>query len=87
MSADSAATPPHATQTLDLRTTKCPLNFVKTKLALEKMNPGEILAVEIDSTGDSALNIPNSVVQEGYTIVHQATDPDGIQTLWIEKPA
>ncbi|NET13222.1 MAG: sulfurtransferase TusA family protein, partial [Okeania sp. SIO1H6] len=33
---------------IDLRGTPCPINFVKTKLHLEKMMPGEILEVWLD---------------------------------------
>ena len=61
--------PPIPKQTLDLRTTKCPLNFVKTKLALEKLAAGDILEIWIDAQSQSTLNIPNSIAQEGHTII------------------
>ena len=66
---------------LDLRDTKCPLNFVKTKLALEKLPPGEVLEVWIRAEGESAINIPNSIRQEGHAVLETATDPDGTQRL------
>ncbi|MDX2084012.1 MAG: sulfurtransferase TusA family protein [Candidatus Melainabacteria bacterium] len=72
-------------QHLDLRQTKCPLNFVKTRLALEKLSAGERLAVCIRTDGDSAINIPNSVQQEGHCIVAQRQTPEGSQWLLIEK--
>jgi TusA-related sulfurtransferase len=53
---------------LDLRKTKCPLNFVKAKLALEKLSIGEVLEVWLLTTGDSALNVPSSFKQEGQTV-------------------
>ena len=34
--------------TLNLRGTPCPLNFIRTKLALEKLAPGESLTVDLD---------------------------------------
>jgi len=71
-------------QHLDLVTTKCPLNFVKTKLALEKLSPGEILSVAVDAQGQSVLNIPNSIRQEGHTILQEHT-VDGVLTLWIQR--
>jgi tRNA 2-thiouridine synthesizing protein A len=54
--------------TLDLRGVMCPINFVKTKLKLEAMNPGEILEVILDS-GDPIQNVPKSIKEEGHKIV------------------
>ena len=33
---------------LDLRGIACPLNFIRTKLALERLVPGQILQVDLD---------------------------------------
>jgi TusA-related sulfurtransferase len=71
-------------QTLDLRTTKCPLNFVKTKLALEKLTVGDILEIWILNDSQSAINIPQSIQQEGHRIVRIQDEPD-LQKIWIEK--
>lgn len=78
-------TDPTPKQTLDLRTTKCPLNFVKAKLALEKLNEGDILEIIILSDSQSALNIPQSIAQEGHTIIHSNTQHGNVQHLFIEK--
>jgi TusA-related sulfurtransferase len=34
---------------LDLRGTPCPLNFIRSKLALETLEPGQWLQVELDA--------------------------------------
>jgi TusA-related sulfurtransferase len=78
-------TPPIPKQTLDLRNTKCPLNFVKTKLALEKLSLGDVLEIIILSDSQSSLNIPQSIAQEGYTILHTDTHSNNVQHLFIEK--
>jgi TusA-related sulfurtransferase len=52
---------------IDLRGTPCPINFVKTKLCLEKMMPGEILEVWLDP-GEPIEQVPDSLVMEGYKI-------------------
>lgn len=78
-------TAPTPKQTLDLRTTKCPLNFVKTKLALEKLATGEILEIWIVTDSQSTINIPQSIAQEGHQIVHTETDAENKQRLFIEK--
>jgi TusA-related sulfurtransferase len=75
---------PRPKQTLDLRTAKCPLNFVKTKLALEKLMPGDILEVWILADSQSAINIPQSIRQEGHRVITIIDEPDR-QKIFIEK--
>lgn len=53
---------------IDLQGVVCPLNFVKTKLALEELNAGERLEVILDE-GDAMLNVPRSLKEEGHKIV------------------
>ncbi len=55
---------------LDLRGVICPYNFVKTKLKLDTMSTGEILAVILDD-GEPIKNVPQSVKNEGHTILTQ----------------
>ncbi|MFO0163130.1 MAG: sulfurtransferase TusA family protein, partial [Microcystis sp.] len=45
--------------TLDLRGTPCPINFVRTKLQLEKMTAGERLEVWLDA-GEPIEQVPTS---------------------------
>ncbi|MEN6396502.1 MAG: sulfurtransferase TusA family protein [Methanoregula sp.] len=53
---------------VDLHCVVCPLNFVKTKLALEELEPGDLLEVILDE-GDAMLNVPRSLKEEGHRIV------------------
>ena len=55
------------TQEITLIGLKCPMNFVKTKLALEQMKPGEILKVCLDK-GEPLKNVSRSVKNEGHEI-------------------
>lgn len=71
-------------QTLDLRATKCPLNFVKTRLALEKLEAGDILEIWILADSQSTINIPQSIRQEGHRIV-QVEELAELHKIWIEK--
>jgi len=52
---------------LDLRGTPCPLNFVRTKLQLEKMTPGSLLEVWLDA-GEPIEQVPDSLKMAGYPI-------------------
>jgi tRNA 2-thiouridine synthesizing protein A len=60
----------HPDAELDLRGVICPYNFVKTKLKLEAMEEGQILSVILDA-GDPIRNVPQSVSNEGHTILSQ----------------
>jgi tRNA 2-thiouridine synthesizing protein A len=53
---------------INLHGVACPMNFVKTKLALEELNEGEFLEVILDE-GEAMLNVPRSVKEEGHRIV------------------
>jgi len=55
---------------IDLRGVMCPYNYVKTKLKLEKMAIGQVLAVILDD-GEAMQNVPRSVKEEGQTIIQQ----------------
>jgi TusA-related sulfurtransferase len=61
---------------LDITQEVCPLTFVKTKLLLESMSPGQTAAVRL--SGDEPLeNVPRSVREQGHTVL----------TLQAEEPA
>jgi TusA-related sulfurtransferase len=55
---------------LDLRGVICPYNFVKTKLKLETMGAGQVLAVILDE-GEPIRNVPRSVSDDGHTVLRQ----------------
>ena len=59
-----------ADEELDLRGVICPYNFVKTKLKLETMLPGQVLSVLLDE-GDPIKNVPRSVSDDGHTVLSQ----------------
>lgn len=52
---------------LDLRGTPCPLNFVRTKLRLEQLDPGQLLEVWLDA-GEPVEQVPDSLQMSGYSI-------------------
>lgn len=54
-------------QLLDLRGTPCPINFIRSKLQLEKMSQGEVLEIHLDG-GEPIEQVPNSLSMEGYSI-------------------
>jgi len=68
---------------LDLRGTPCPLNWVKTKLRLEELEPGCRVEVIVDQ-GNPARNVPRSAQMEGHKIVHMVSSNGGVR-ICIER--
>jgi sulfite reductase (ferredoxin) len=58
----------------DFRGVVCPLNFVKTKIALATMVSGNVLSVLLDEAG--ARNVPGSVAQEGHEVLSVEQEQD-----------
>jgi TusA-related sulfurtransferase len=69
--------------TLDLRGTPCPLNWVKTKLRLERMQPGTVLEVVVDD-GAPVRNLPREVAAEGHRVLQVTPTAEGVRVL-IER--
>ncbi len=59
---------PQSSVKKDFRGVMCPMNFVKTKIALTPMKSGELLEILLDD-GAPIENVPGSVKGEGHTIV------------------
>jgi sulfite reductase (ferredoxin) len=51
----------------DFRGIVCPLNYVKTKMALGKLRAGQVLAVLLDEEG--AQNVPDSAAADGQEVL------------------
>ncbi|MBD2777529.1 sulfurtransferase TusA family protein [Iningainema tapete] len=69
---------------LDLRGTPCPINFVRTKLRLEQMNPGSLLEVWLDP-GEPIEQVPDSLTMAGFR-VEQISDRSGYFSLLVRRP-
>lgn len=72
-------------ETLDLRGTPCPLNFVRTKLKLQRMPGGELLEVWLDA-GEPVEQVPDSLRSEGFLIETLAVSAEGHFTLQVRRP-
>ena len=76
---------------LDISAEVCPLTFVRTKLLIESMKPGQ--TAEIRLRGSEPLrNVPRAVSGLGHTILSlypesNTTDSDGAHRLRIRKRA
>lgn len=69
---------------LDITDVVCPITFVKTKVALEDLDDGQILELRLND-GEPVQNVPRSLKDEGHKVLMLEDNGDGTFTLWIEK--
>lgn len=72
-------------ETLDLRGTPCPLNFVRTKLKLQRMAAGELLEVWLDA-GEPIEQVPDSLQAEGFLLESLKANSEGYFSLQVRRP-
>lgn len=58
--------------TLDLTGVPCPLNWVRAKLALEELAPGEELTLLLDE-GEPLQSVPQSAREDGHGVLVDGT--------------
>lgn len=68
---------------LDLKGTPCPINYVKVKLVLEKLNQGDTLEVLLDE-GEPMDNVPKSLENDGHQIL-KTEKQDGFYRVIVKK--
>jgi TusA-related sulfurtransferase len=61
-----------AAHTLDVTDVTCPLTWVRTKLALERLAPGDELTV-VCRAGEALENVPRSAAEAGHEVAVQGT--------------
>lgn len=70
-------------QSLDAKGLNCPLPVLKAKLALNKMNPGEILQVEATDP-HSTIDFEAYCARTGHEIIHSHTGA-GVIVFYIRR--
>jgi TusA-related sulfurtransferase len=69
---------------IDITKEVCPMTFVRTRLALDRLAPGDTLCVRLQ--GEEPLrNVPRTAVEQGHQVISQETDSAGISTLLIRR--
>jgi len=65
---DNIEAPKSENHVIDLRGVACPLNFVKAKLELERIEVGHVLEVLLDD-GEPVRNVPHSFADQGQEVL------------------
>jgi len=69
---------------LDLRGVACPMNFVRTKLLLDKLASGQVIEVILDA-GEPVESVYASVSAEGHNVSKPQAKGQGTFSLVIKK--
>ena len=69
---------------LDITAETCPMTFVRTRLALDRMAPGQVLKLRLKGAEPRA-NVPKTAAEQGHTILASQDQADGSMVLLIRK--
>ena len=79
-----AARTPSPAALIDITGESCPMTYVRTKLRLESLGPGEVLEVLL--RGDEPKrNVPRSALEEGHLVLSLQPAGGGAWRLLIQK--
>ena len=71
-------------QLLDITAEICPMTFVRTRLALDRLAPGQTLLVRLRGT-EPVANLPRAAMEQGHEVLAQDTGADGVTSLWLRR--
>lgn len=71
-------------QQIDITAEVCPMTFVRTRLALDRLASGETLLVRLRGP-EPVANVPRAAVEQGHQVLAQETGPDGVTSLLLRR--
>lgn len=71
---------------LDITADICPITFVRTKLALERLQPGEVLEVRLKGA-EPLKNVPRSATEQGHVVLSVTPVDSEVHTVVIQRGA
>jgi len=69
---------------LDITAETCPMTFVRTRLALDRMASGQLLRVRLKGAEPRA-NVPKTATEQGHAVLACDDQADGSTLLVIRK--
>ena len=69
---------------LDITKEHCPMTFVKTKIELSKLQPGDTLEVLL-TEGEPLENVPRSAKEQGYNVLSVEHVVGNVHKVTIKK--
>jgi tRNA 2-thiouridine synthesizing protein A len=80
----SSFTLPVHHKAIDITSETCPMTYVRTRLALDAMEAGQILLVRLKGA-DPLANVPRAAADQGHDPLDLTEQPDGTWLLVIRK--
>lgn len=71
---------------IDITAETCPMTFVRTRLALDAMSPGQVLLVRLKGA-DPIANVPRAAADQGHDPLDLLMLEDGTAILILRKGA
>ncbi len=81
---DFAKASPIKRNLLDLRGVCCPMNFVKAKLAMDRIGNGEAIEIYLDD-GEPIVNVTRSLKDEGHQVLSVVPQDTYFKVLVVKK--
>jgi tRNA 2-thiouridine synthesizing protein A len=69
---------------IDITHEVCPMTFVRTRLALDRLASGEILRVRLRGE-EPRRNVPHTAAEQGHTVLAMTDQPDGTTEVLIRR--
>ena len=73
-----------ADQAIDITKDICPMTFVRTRLALDRLTPGQTLLVRLRGAEPLA-NVPRNAEAQGHEVLSLETGADGVSLLLLRR--
>ena len=80
----SSATLPLHDKAIDITAETCPMTYVRTRLALDTIESGQILLVRLKGE-DPLRNVPRAAADQGHDLLELLEQEDGSFILVIQK--
>ena len=69
---------------LDITRDVCPMTFVRTRLALDRLLPGSLLLVRLQGD-EPRRNVPRTATELGHAVLSLTDEADGTAVLLLRK--
>ena len=69
---------------IDITRDTCPMTFVRTRLALDRLAPGQVLQIRLQGD-EPRRNVPLTAAAQGHQVLGETADSAGVVTLLLRK--
>lgn len=74
----------NADQRIDITAETCPMTFVRTRLAMDRLEPGQTLLVRLRGE-EPRRNVPRTAAEQGHAVLVETACADGTVLVLLRK--